>query len=85
MARSSACLDFLLLSFSSDSIAFPFYFSLFFPASAVLFSSNVHWRMKLTDGGRILSASCVSPPVNIWRRNKPRRREKREKVKGKGY
>jgi hypothetical protein len=31
MARSSACLDFLLLLLSSDSIAFPFYFFSFLP------------------------------------------------------
>jgi hypothetical protein len=49
MARSSACLDFLLLLLSSDSIAFPFYFftfSLFFPAPWFCFSSRCSLEEK---------------------------------------
>src|SRR5882724_11985206 len=58
MARSSACLDFLLLLFSSDSIAFPFYFFSFLPRLRGFVSPpDVHWRRNVCSrGGDVLSA-----------------------------
>src|SRR2546430_1127145 len=46
MARSSACLDFLLLLLSSDSIAFPFYFFSFLPRLRGFVSSRCSLEEK---------------------------------------
>ena len=65
MARSSACLDFLLLLFSSDSIAFPFYFFSFLPRLRGFVSPpDVHWRRNVCSrGGDVLSAVVGFIPI----------------------
>src|SRR2546430_15250775 len=65
MARSSACLDFLLLLLSSDSIAFPFYFFSFLPRLRGFVSPpDVHWRRNVCSrGGDVLSAVVGFIPI----------------------
>src|SRR5437016_6371917 len=65
MARSSACLDFLLLLFSSDSIAFPFYFFSFLPRLRGFVSPpDVHWRRNVCSRrGDVLSAVVGFIPI----------------------
>jgi len=65
MARSSACLDFLLLLLSSDSIAFPFYFFSFLARLRGFVSPpDVHWRRNVCSrGGDVLSAVVGFIPI----------------------
>src|SRR5437763_14169869 len=58
MARYSACLDFLLLLLSSDSIPFPFYFFSFLARlRGFVAPPDVHWRRNVCSrGGNVPSA-----------------------------